>query len=283
MKPGTRSGETPLNRTNWPGSAEGLFSPDDRSHPAVCCPRVFRRSGSPPKCDAQQHTGYWAGHPRLLEAPNWDGRNGGNDPLQREKDRRDTGPAARHLFEASRPRFLAASVCRFDRRCLAGVHATTSFEWTRWSYRRASDLHPSSAPECTSRGMMSKVALSFAICLAALTAAASAEPSARTLVRGPDTRRVQFVEPWRPGGYQDQGNLDFGFDRGRGARTFGYEYGPSGYQPYRPRVVSPVPVRPELPPAWTAQRYAYCAQRYRSFDPDTGTYMTYGGERRLCR
>ena len=134
---------------------------------------------------------------------------------------------------------------------------------------------------------MSKATLSFAISLSALTGAASAATISRTLLPGPISHRVQFIEPWQPGGYRDQGHLDFGFDRGSGARTFGYEYGPNGYQPYRPRVARPVWVQPQLPvgaaPAWTAQWYAYCAQRYRSFDPDTGSYMTYGGQRRLCR
>lgn len=32
-------------------------------------------------------------------------------------------------------------------------------------------------------------------------------------------------------------------------------------------------------PEW----YRACARKYRSFNPDTGRYVTYGGERRLCR
>jgi hypothetical protein len=34
---------------------------------------------------------------------------------------------------------------------------------------------------------------------------------------------------------------------------------------------------------WDAERLRNCAANYRSFDPATGTYMTNGGERRICR
>lgn len=37
------------------------------------------------------------------------------------------------------------------------------------------------------------------------------------------------------------------------------------------------------PAPWTADWYAYCASKYRSFDPRTGTYITYSGYERLCR
>lgn len=60
--------------------------------------------------------------------------------------------------------------------------------------------------------------------------------------------------------------------------------------PYRrPR---PQPVRDYYPPApdvyagslepWSAAWYQYCVDRYRSFDPRSGTYMGYDGERRFC-
>lgn len=34
---------------------------------------------------------------------------------------------------------------------------------------------------------------------------------------------------------------------------------------------------------FTAEWYRACARKYRSFNPDTGRYVTHGGERRLCR
>jgi hypothetical protein len=38
----------------------------------------------------------------------------------------------------------------------------------------------------------------------------------------------------------------------------------------------------ELEP-WSEGWYAYCQRKYRSFDPETGTYLSYSGERRLCK
>lgn len=34
---------------------------------------------------------------------------------------------------------------------------------------------------------------------------------------------------------------------------------------------------------WTREWYRYCAQRYRSFDPASGTFQPYNGPRQLCR
>ncbi len=37
------------------------------------------------------------------------------------------------------------------------------------------------------------------------------------------------------------------------------------------------------PAAWSDEWYQYCAQRYRSFNPDTGYYKTNSGRFRLCK
>lgn len=37
------------------------------------------------------------------------------------------------------------------------------------------------------------------------------------------------------------------------------------------------------PAAWSDEWYQYCAERYRSFNPDTGYYKTYSGRFRLCK
>ncbi len=37
------------------------------------------------------------------------------------------------------------------------------------------------------------------------------------------------------------------------------------------------------PPAWSREWYAYCAQRYRSFDPNSGYFIASGGVRKFCR
>lgn len=34
---------------------------------------------------------------------------------------------------------------------------------------------------------------------------------------------------------------------------------------------------------WSKAWYAYCMRKYRSFDAETGTYLSYEGERRLCK
>jgi BA14K-like protein len=53
----------------------------------------------------------------------------------------------------------------------------------------------------------------------------------------------------------------------------------------RPEIVQPIPLAPlmDTPTPFSAQWYAYCAERYRSFEPSTGTYTTYGGVTRRCR
>ena len=37
------------------------------------------------------------------------------------------------------------------------------------------------------------------------------------------------------------------------------------------------------PEPWSPDWYAYCASKYRSFDPDTGTFQPYYGPRQVCR
>lgn len=43
------------------------------------------------------------------------------------------------------------------------------------------------------------------------------------------------------------------------------------------------PRRRAAPEPWTEDWYDYCARKYRSFNPDTGEYLAYSGEYRLCR
>ena len=37
------------------------------------------------------------------------------------------------------------------------------------------------------------------------------------------------------------------------------------------------------PPAWTPDWYTYCYSRYRSFNPNTGTFIGYDGYEHFCR
>ena len=53
---------------------------------------------------------------------------------------------------------------------------------------------------------------------------------------------------------------------------YGYGYGP-GYYPAPGYVVAPAP---------GGDAVAYCMQRYRSYDPRSGTYLNYDGNRYPC-
>ena len=64
---------------------------------------------------------------------------------------------------------------------------------------------------------------------------------------------------------------------------------PEYYEPapvYRPRPVYRPVYRPVVESygvePWTQSWYRYCSQRYRSFDPDSGTFVGYDGRRHFC-
>ncbi|AXS41350.1 BA14K family protein [Breoghania sp. L-A4] len=50
---------------------------------------------------------------------------------------------------------------------------------------------------------------------------------------------------------------------------------------YRP--APPPPVYRGRHAAWSPEWYAYCARKYRSFNPRTGYYLAYSGQYRFCR
>ena len=60
-----------------------------------------------------------------------------------------------------------------------------------------------------------------------------------------------------------------------------------GVKKIRPEIVKPTAVNPVIdtgvPSPFTAQWYKYCAKSYRSFEPGTGLYTTFSGQRRQCR
>jgi hypothetical protein len=114
-----------------------------------------------------------------------------------------------------------------------------------------------------------------------LSAGLSAAP---TGVPRPADTTASIVEPTQ--------GIYFGY--GRPYRPY-YGYRPYrpyyGYRPYyyapppppppvyyetRPYVVRPAPRR------WHPDDVARCASQFRSFNVHTGTYITYGGEERLC-
>jgi hypothetical protein len=92
---------------------------------------------------------------------------------------------------------------------------------------------------------------------------------------------------WRGGGW-GWGGAGAGFVAGAivgGALAAPYSY---GYGPYPgPYAAPPPPVYygPPAPPVYgppVADAAAYCAQRFKSWDPATGTYLGYDGVRHPC-
>ncbi len=61
---------------------------------------------------------------------------------------------------------------------------------------------------------------------------------------------------------------------------------PRAYYPAAPVYVAPPPPPPVVvyyaPQPWTPEWYAYCAQRFRSFDARSGTYLGHDGYRHMC-
>ncbi|MEZ5827456.1 MAG: BA14K family protein [Hyphomicrobiales bacterium] len=77
-----------------------------------------------------------------------------------------------------------------------------------------------------------------------------------------------------------------------GAGLLGFGVGAIVGSALTPRevVVAPPPPPPTYytpatygPPAWTPDWYSYCYSRYRSFNPNTGTFVGYDGVVRFCR
>jgi hypothetical protein len=91
-----------------------------------------------------------------------------------------------------------------------------------------------------------------------------------------------YARPVRPWYYRG-----FALRLGWGYPAFGYPWGypapPTVYVP-APSGIAPAPaVLGAMPPVGTAEWYAYCASKYRSFEPGTGLYTTYSGVKRPCR
>ncbi len=55
------------------------------------------------------------------------------------------------------------------------------------------------------------------------------------------------------------------------------------YQPAPRRYYAPPPRRYYAPAAWSPEWYNYCSSKYRSFNPNTGYYLSYSGRYRFCR
>ena len=59
-------------------------------------------------------------------------------------------------------------------------------------------------------------------------------------------------------------------------------YAPAPVYVAPPVVYQPAPIY-YAPPPWTPDWYAYCGQRFASFDARTGTYLGHDGYRHMCR
>ncbi|OKL45417.1 BA14K family protein [Pseudovibrio exalbescens] len=66
-----------------------------------------------------------------------------------------------------------------------------------------------------------------------------------------------------------------------GAAKPSYVAPPPAYHPPQPSYRPPV--HTYRPQPWTSEWYAYCAGKYRSFNPSTGTYTAYSGATRFCQ
>jgi hypothetical protein len=104
-----------------------------------------------------------------------------------------------------------------------------------------------------------------------------------------------LARPWYPGGNTWRGHHDVRWDQHPryAFDTLGWRapwtVSPRLWaEPYRPPVVKPKAVAPTIrrsglpPEPFSAQWYVYCAEKYRSFDAETGLYTTYSGARRTC-
>lgn len=97
---------------------------------------------------------------------------------------------------------------------------------------------------------------------------------------------------WHGGGYHHYHHRHRDHGGAAAAGIFGLAAGALlGSALAQPRYYAPPPPPPVYYPApvtyapapWTADWYAYCASKYRSFDAGSGTYVTYSGVRRVCQ
>ncbi len=116
--------------------------------------------------------------------------------------------------------------------------------------------------------------LSGAAGIALMANVASAMPASHALVlKNAVPSAVESVR-WRRG--WGWGGFAAGVAIGSGlAAPYYYGYGP--YYPYYP---APYPYY--APPYGDPDAVGYCAQRYRSYDPRSGTYLGFDGRRHPC-
>ena len=130
------------------------------------------------------------------------------------------------------------------------------------------------------------VAASIAVTAPWLVAPGAAAPiSSLTGLQNTVTPSIETVQ-YRRGGYRGRGIGGIGLGLGAGAliggaiigatRPYGY-YGYGAYDPsyYDQGYIS-------APPYMGGNEIAYCQQRFRSYDPASGTYLGFDGLRHPC-
>ncbi len=138
-----------------------------------------------------------------------------------------------------------------------------------------------------SKFLAASFGLSLALGAVLTPSAASAMPASAGLssVAVPDATNVQQVQ-WRRYGYGPRYGYYGGYRRSNGAAVAAGVIGGlalgaaiAGAAAAPPPPVAYAPAYAPPPGDW----YAYCASKYRSFDPASGTYLGYDGLRHPCQ
>jgi hypothetical protein len=138
------------------------------------------------------------------------------------------------------------------------------------------------------RSSVQKLTATFVIAtsLASVSSLAMAAPvSNASAIRNATPSTVETVRWWWWGA-PAAAFVAGGLVGGALAAPYYYGYGPYNPGPYYPGAYYPGPYYPghyAAAPAYSnGGGEGYCAQRFRSYDPSTGTYMGYDGQRHPC-
>ncbi|MHC5652665.1 BA14K family protein [Stappia sp. ICDLI1TA098] len=91
--------------------------------------------------------------------------------------------------------------------------------------------------------------------------------------------RNRYYRPYRPYRYDPGPGIALGIMGLATGAIIGQSLNSGG----RDYIDPPVRVHRARPAPWTPDWYAYCARKYRSFNPETGYFLAYSGRYRFCR